>query len=147
MSYHLAQLNVAQMKAAMDDPLMADFAARLEEINTLAESSPGFIWRLKDEAGDATSIRIFDDPMVLVNMSVWADVESLRAFTYKTAHAGVMRQRKEWFHHFGKAYYVLWWISEGHIPSLEEARSRLEKLQQQGPGPEAFDFKTSYPMP
>lgn len=145
--YHLAQLNIAQLIAPLDSPELKDFVDNLERINALAEQSPGFVWRLQTEAGDATAIEHpFADDMI-VNMSVWEDVESLHQFVYKTAHAPIMSRRREWFQRMTKAYMVLWWIPAGHEPTLLEAKQRLDLLQQQGPTAQAFTFKKAFPMP
>lgn len=141
MKYHLAQLNIAKGKGRIHDPIMADFVALIDDINALAESDNGFVWRLKDDTGNATEIQAFDDPYLLVNLSVWKSVEALKQFTYKTAHVDVMRQRKKWFHHLKEAYYVLWWIPAETIPSLAEAKKRLMLLRANGPSPAAFNFK------
>ncbi len=138
--YHLAQLNIAQLKYGFDDPELAEFVARLEEINALADESPGFVWRLQTEAGDATAIDFFC-PEYLVNMSLWRDVESLRDYAFRSAHKAVLARRHEWFERMEEAYAVLWWVPAGNIPSLEEARERLDCLRVEGPGPRAFPFK------
>ena len=140
-NYHLAQVNIATMKFPLDDPRMEGFVSRLDEINALAESSEGFVWRLKDETGNATNISAFPDPMLIVNMSVWESPETLKNYVYKSMHVEVMRMRKEWFHLMKEAYYVLWWIPAGHEPTVEEAKEKLELLQSRGPSSEAFDFK------
>jgi hypothetical protein len=146
-SYELAQLNVGVIKGPMDSPVMADFAANLERINALAERSPGFRWRLQTEDGDATAIRPFDDPNLLLNMSVWRDLESLQDYVYRSAHVEIMRRRREWFERMDQAFLVLWWVPQGHWPGIEEAVARLERLRRHGPGPEAFSFSQSYPPP
>jgi hypothetical protein len=120
-TWHLAQINVGRARGAMDSPVMAGFAAQLETINQLAESTPGFVWRLKDEAGDATSFRIFEDPMMMVNASVWESIEALRDFVYRSSHSQVMRGRAEWFEKPGEAYMALWWVPAGHIPTARRA--------------------------
>ena len=147
MTYQLAQLNIGRILAPMDSETMKGFVDRLDEINTLAEAAPGFVWRLQDEAGDATSYRPFDDDMLLINMSVWEDLESLKNFTYKSMHVEVMRHRKLWFEHLKTPYIALWWVPAGHRPDLLEAKQKLEKLQAEGPGPEVFDFRNSFPAP
>ena len=126
---------------------MAEFVAALDPINALADKSPGFVWRLQDEAGNATSIRPFDDDMLLVNLSVWASVQALKDFVYQSDHAGVMRKRRSWFQKHGTAYLVLWWVPEGHRPTEVEARQRLERLQAHGPTEGAFTFGELYPPP
>ena len=146
-AYELAQLNIGIVRGPMDSPVMAEFAASLARINALAEASPGFRWRLMTEQGDATAIRAFEDERMLVNMSVWADLESLRQFVYRSAHAPVMRRRREWFERMPQAYLVLWWVPRGHRPSVEEAVARLEILRREGPGPRAFTFREAHPAP
>jgi heme-degrading monooxygenase HmoA len=145
--FQLAQLNIGRMLAPLDSPTMAEFMARLDDINALAESAPGFVWRLQDEAGNATSLRPFDDDWLIVNMSVWESVEQLKAFTYTTAHAEVMRKRRNWFEPHTEMYLVLWWIPAGHIPSLQEAKERLAQLQKHGESEHAFTFKKTFAAP
>jgi hypothetical protein len=107
--FAIAQLNVGRARGLMDDPVMAGFVGRLAEINALAEASPGFIWRLKDEAGDATSIRAFDDPRVIVNLTMWSTIEDLFDFAYRTSHVELFRGRRAWFEPYGSPHLVLWW--------------------------------------
>ena len=147
MTYQLAEINVAKAKAEMDDPLMHGFVSRLDEINALAEDSPGFVWRLKDESGDATELRYFDDPLVIVNMSVWEDVASLKHYTYNTMHVEVFKQRKQWFELFGKPHFVMWWIPAGHVPSAQEAQEKLEYIHTNGPSADAFNFSKTFDPP
>lgn len=142
----LAQINIGRMVAPIDSPVVAGFVDNLERINALADSAPGFVWRLQSDAGDATEFRIFDED-TLVNMSVWKDVESLHHFVYRTAHVEIMRRRKEWFELMRDAYQTLWWVPQGHKPSLQEAGQRLELLRQHGPSPDAFTFKKAFPPP
>jgi len=146
-AYELAQLNIGIVRGAMDSPVMAEFVANLARINALADAAPGFVWRLQTEAGDATAIRPFDDENLLVNMSVWRDVESLLQFVYHSAHLEILRRRREWFERMGEAYMVLWWVPRGHRPSLPEAVSRLEALRERGPHREAFTFRQTFPPP
>lgn len=145
--WHIAQLNVARMRAPIDDPLMADFVAQLETINALADRSPGFVWRLQTEDGDATGIRAFGDEPMLVNMSVWESVEALHAYVYRSAHLGVMRDRRRWFDPMAEPHLVLWWVRAGELPSVEEAVRRLRRLTDDGPGPRAFTFGKRFPPP
>jgi len=145
--YHLAQINIARMLAPIDDPIMAEFVAQLPPVNALADSSPGFVWRLQSESGDATSIKVYDDDMIIINITVWENVESLREFAYKNAHAGVMRDRKRWFEKFDGPYYAMWWIPVGHIPATEEGKARLDHLRDHGDTAYAFSFKNIFPEP
>jgi hypothetical protein len=147
-AFHLAQLNIAKARASLEAPLMAGFVSRLDEINTLAERSPGFVWRLRDEAGsDATQIRAFDDPKIIVNLTVWESPEHLRAYAYRSDHAQLIRQRRDWFEPMSSAYLVLWWIPAGRTPSIEEAKVRLRHLDLKGPSAVAFSFKSAFPAP
>lgn len=144
--YHLAQLNLAKMKYPIDSNEMADFVARLEDVNALADHSPGFVWRLQTEDGDATSLDYFG-PDMLINMSVWEDVDSLHHYVYRTAHTEVMARRHEWFERMEQAYLVLWWVPAGTTPSLEEADERLEDLRANGPSQRAFTPKQRFDPP
>ena len=144
--YELAQLNIAVMKEPLESPRMADFVANLDRINALAESSPGFVWRLETEEGDATALRPLGDN-TLVNMSVWRDVAALNHYVYKTAHVEIMRRRKEWFDRMSEAHMVLWWVPQGHRPSVVQAAERLQLLRTQGPSADAFTFRHAFPPP
>jgi len=141
---HLAQLNIAKVKFDLESPEMADFVNNLDPINAIAESSPGFIWRLKDETGDATGIEIEGHPDIIVNMSVWESINALKNFMFKTHHVHFLKRKKEWFIPMSEASYVLWWVPEGHIPTVQEAMTKLEHLQQYGETPDAFSFKSNY---
>jgi len=132
----LAQINIAHMKAAKEDPIMKEFVDFLDPINKLAEESPGFIWRLVGEPEEPSPWK----DMVIINMSVWENIETLKDFTYNTAHSYFVRSRKKWFQHLGTPHYVMWWVDEGHIPSLAEAAEKLKLLAQNGPTQEAFTF-------
>jgi hypothetical protein len=144
--YELAQLNIATMKEPLESPGMADFVANLDRINALAESSPGFVWRLKGDGADATTLRPLG-PDVIVNMSVWTDVASLNTYVFKSAHVEIMRRRKEWFARMREAYAVLWWVRKGHRPTVAEAIAKLELLRANGPTKDAFTFKRAFPSP
>jgi len=145
--WQIAQVNIALPREPVDSPALAEFVANLEPINALADQAPGFVWRLQDESGDATSIRPFDDDRLMINMSVWESIEDLWKFVYDSAHLDVMRRRREWMTKLAESHLVLWWIPAGHIPSADEARDRLDLLRTDGPGPEAFTFKQRYPAP
>jgi hypothetical protein len=145
-TYHLAQLNIAILKEPLDSPALADFVANLDRINALAETSDGYIWRLKTDDNNATSLRPLGESTI-VNMSVWRDIESLNGYVYKSAHTEIMRRRKEWFERMGEAFMVLWWVPKGHIPTMDEALEKLERLRQHGPSPEAFTFRNPFPHP
>jgi Domain of unknown function (DUF3291) len=142
--WHLAQLNIGRMVAPIDAPEVADFVANLEPINALADRSTGFVWRLQTDAGNATGIHAFDDELLLLNMSVWESIETLRAFAYTSAHTGVLRRRAEWFERLAEAHLVLWWVPAGHIPTVAEAIDRLEMLRRDGPTPAAFTFREPF---
>jgi uncharacterized protein DUF3291 len=144
--FHIAQINLARMRAPMESELMSGFAGRLDEINALADGSPGFVWRLKSsEGGNATDLRLYDDDRVIVNMSVWESVEALKDFTYRTAHAELLRQRKEWFENFESVFLAMWWVPAGHVPGFAEARQRIDHLEEHGPSQFAFTFRTIQP--
>ncbi len=145
--YHLAQINVAQAIAEMESDVMTGFVSRLDEINAIADQAPGFIWRLQDEDGNATSINVFDDDLMLVNISVWEDIEALRDFVYKTIHTELLKGRDAWFHEMGSIHMALWWVPAGHIPTEQEAKDKLEYIRQHGPSSVVFTFGRTFPSP
>jgi hypothetical protein len=144
--YHLAHLNVARPRAPMDSPSMAGFVAQLDSINALADASPGFIWRLKDEDPNDPGVQALGEGM-LINLSVWRDSPSLAEYVYRSAHAGVMRRRRDWFTPLGQPHLVLWWVAAGELPAIAEAARRLRLLRTQDATPEAFTFQSQFPPP
>lgn len=145
-AYQLAEINIGTLRDAVDSPMIADFVANLDRVNALAEATPGFVWRLVGEGGDATDIQPFENPLMAINMSTWTDIDSLAGFVYRTAHRDVMRRRAEWFEKM-ELYQCLWWVPAGHQPTPEEGIARLEILRRKGPGPEAFTFREPFPAP
>lgn len=139
--YQLAHINVARLLAPMDSPLIKDFVDSLDRINTLAEAAPGFIWRLKDDSNAAS---VFNDPLMVVNISVWENVAALYDYTYYSPHVEVYRRRQEWFATLESPHMALWWIPAGHLPTLEEGKAKLSLLAEQGPSPLAFTFKQRF---
>jgi len=140
LQYQLAQINIAQSKESMDTEIMQGFVDRLGEINALADQSPGFIWRLQTEEGDSTAIRAFDDPDVIVNMSVWDNIGSLKNFVYKSTHVELIRDRDAWFNKMPEMHQALWWIAANHIPTVEEGIEKLRYIQTNGVSEYAFTF-------
>ena len=147
MSYHLAQINIARFILPAEDPANADFVANLDRVNALAEAHPGFIWRLVGAGNSAVDVRPFDDPNLAINMSVWADLDSLLDYVYRDAgHLELMRRRREWFDRM-EFYMALWWIPDGHIPTVEEGKDKIDLIARVGPTPDAFLFTKPFPRP
>jgi hypothetical protein len=138
---HLAQLNVGRLRAPMDDPLIDDFRNNLDPVNELAEASPGFVWRLQDDDGNATGIKPYGDDLEIVNLTVWESIDALADFTYRTGHVEFLRRRREFFEAPSVPILCLWWIPEGTVPTVEDAIERLEHLRELGPTPTAFTFR------
>ena len=145
--FHLAQANIGRIRAPLENPIMEGFRSQLDPINALADRSPGFVWRLQTEDGNAMAIRPFADERMAINMSVWETLEALQQFVYRSAHVGPLRDRKQWFEPIKGPILVLWWIPSGHVPTVAEALDRLEHLKQHGPSPDAFTFKIPFPPP
>lgn len=141
---HLAQINVGVMVAPTDDPAVAEFMENLDRINAEADRADGFVWRLQSEQGNATDIQIFENPLQLVNMSVWESVDTLKAYVYRTEHVEFFRRRAEWFEADGRRV-ALWWIPAGTIPDLADAVRRVDHLERHGPTPYAFGFGSVHP--
>jgi hypothetical protein len=144
-AYHIAEVNIGRVRYPTDDPRMAGFMTKLDQINALAERSPGFVWRLQTPSGNATYLRPYDDDdSILINMSVWESVETLKDYVYRTAHAEFLRHREEWFEKFKSSYLALWWVPAGHLPGIDEARKRIAHLDAHGPTQFAFTFKHAF---
>lgn len=140
----LAQFNISTLVEPLDHPRSAGFAEGIPAMNALGESMPGFLWRLQSDEGDATSLRAYPNPLTVVNLTVWDDVDTLKAYAYRTEHGDFVKRRNEWFAprepgHAG-AHLAMWWVPAGHRPTLEEATARLAMLQSWGPSPYAFTF-------
>ena len=146
-NYHLAQLNIANAVASMESPEMEGFVARLDEIHYLADNAEGFIWRWESETIDSSVVDVFGDPLLLVNLTLWESVETLKHFVYKTIHVELIRDREAWFSKMPEMHQVVWWVPEGHIPSVTEATERLDTLRQDGPTEAAFTMAKPFPKP
>ena len=145
--FHLAQVNIGRLRAPIENPIMEGFRSQLDSINALADRTPGFVWRLQTEDGNATAIRPYQDDLMAINMSVWESLEALQQFVYQSAHVGPLRDRKLWFEPIEGPIQALWWIPAGHIPTVDEAKARLVLLKERGPSPDAFTFRVPFPSP
>jgi hypothetical protein len=146
-TWQLAQMNVGRLLAPHGDPQVKPFFDALDRVNALAEASPGFVWRLQSDAGNATDIQPTADPLFIVNMSVWTDTQTLFDFVFRSAHAPEMAKRRTYFERLEGAIQALWWVPAGHTPSVDEGLSRLWRLDRYGPTPQAFTFKQRFPAP
>ena len=145
--FHVAQVNIARPREPLESELLREFVEALDPVNAVADQSPGFVWRLQTEDGNATAVRVFADDGLIVNMSVWESIEALRAFVYSTpAHLNVMKRRREWFERMD-VYLVLWWVPAGYVPTVAEAEERVTLLRAIGPSPDAFTFRRHSPPP
>ena len=145
--FHLAQVNIGRLVAPLTSPEIAGFVEALDPINAIADESPGFVWRLQTESGNATDLRAFEDDEILVNMSVWRSLEELRDFVYRSRHVEVLRRRREWFEKLAEVHMALWWVPAGEIPTIRDAEVRITLLRERGPSPDAFTFRTPFGPP
>jgi hypothetical protein len=145
--HHLAQINVARARAPLDSPVMKEFMDAIDAMNALGEQSPGFVWRLKSDSGNATDIRAYDDPRMIVNVTVWTSLERLRDYAFKSHHGDYFRRRREWFEEMETPSLALWWIPAGTVPDEVEGKRRLELLEKNGPTADAFTFRDRFPPP
>ena len=139
MDRHLAQLNIATLLHPIDDPRVADFVDALPLVNGAGEESPGYVWRLQSDGGDATDIQVFDDPLVIVNLTVWQSLDALKAFAYRGVHRQFFRRRAEWFV-AGSTRTALWWLPASVVPSTDDAKRRLDFIDAVGVSPYAFEM-------
>lgn len=145
--YYLAQINIALMKAPIEDPVMAEFAAALNEVNAVADRSPGFVWRLQTSSGNATNIRAYSDSRMLVNLSVWRSVEQLKAYVYNSLHGDFFVRRRQWFEKYQGEHFAMWWIPSDYLPTVEEGKAKLDYLALHGDSPECFTFAKPFYSP
>jgi hypothetical protein len=140
---HLAELNVGRLVAPTDDPKVAEFMDNLDRINGLGKRMPGFVWMMEGsgEPGTGnTDVKLNGDPLFVANLTVWDDYDSLKTFVYQTLHKKFMDRGKEWFEVLTDKHFVMWWVPEGHHPTIEEAMDRLQYLQQNGDTDHAFGW-------
>ena len=147
MNYHLAQINIGKLQYPVDHPNTKEFNDNIDRINTLAERSEGFIWRYKEDGGFAPNIEIFNDPLILINMSVWDSLENLKAYTYRTEHVEFFSRRKEWFQKLETAQVAMWWVPEGEYPSVQQGKEKLDFIDKIGVSEKAFRFGKAFPKP
>ncbi len=140
---HLAQVNIAKKLASLDDHIMQDFINNVDKMNTIADSSEGFIWRMKDEDKDL-SAQVFQDDSLVINISTWENLDTLFSYTYKSGHIEVFKRKKEWFSKMKMLHMAFWYIPEGYEPSFQDAKSRLDYLNTHGDSPFAFTFKNKF---
>ena len=145
--WQIAQLNIARAVAPLDDERLAGFVDLLDDVNALAERSAGFVWRLQTDTGNATDVRVNDDPRVIVNLTMWASIDDLRAYAYRSEHKGVFARRFEWFERWPGPSQVLWWQPTGTIPDVRDGLRRLALLVAAGPTRDAFTFRHRFPEP
>ena len=142
LTQHLAELNIGRLLHPLDDPRMADFADNLDRVNGIADRSEGFVWRLKGDSGNATGIQAFDDPRIIINISLWDSVEALERYVWQTVHKRFYGRRHEWFDKMDGPYFVMWWVPSGHRPTVQEALERLQSLKDNGPNDFAFGWES-----
>ena len=138
---HLAEFNIGRIKYPLDDPRMREFVDNVDRINKLADNLPGFVWRLQGENGHAMDMRVYDDPAVLPNLTVWENVEALERFVFKTVHSRFFDKRETWFAQPDPTL-VMRWVPEGHRPPLAEGVARLDHLKAHGPSDFAFGWES-----
>ncbi|MFD5860911.1 DUF3291 domain-containing protein [Streptomyces chartreusis] len=144
-AFELAQVNIGRLKAPLDSPQLKDFVDNLDPVNADAEAADGFVWRLKDDSGDATDVPVFGDEWLIINLTVWRDTNALTAYMYQGRHREMLARRREWFERVQEAMTALWWVPAGHRPTVAEAESRLLHLRANGPTPHTFTLRTSFP--
>jgi hypothetical protein len=150
--HELAQVNIARLVAPLDSAQLAGFVANLDPVNAAADAAPGFRWRLADEGGNATEIGGFEwdaagSVGVIVNLSVWRDLDALAAFVFGDLHRAVLRRRREWFELMREAYVACWWVPAGHRPTVAEAEGRIRQIRAHGPTAEAFTLRERFERP
>ena len=141
--WELAQVNVALPRGPLDSPEMAGFVRAIDDVNWLADNSPGFLWRLLPQHGPVT-FGPLEGLQVIVTLSVWTGFEPLQRYVYRSAHSLFMQRRAKWFQSIGGFTTALWWVPEGSRPSIEDGLGRLVSLRERGPRPDAFSLRRQF---
>jgi hypothetical protein len=139
----LAELNVGRLTAPTDHPSVADFMNNLDRINSMGRRMPGFVWMMEGsgEPGTGnTEAKIDGDPLHVANLTVWEDVASLENFVWNTAHRQFYARKAEWFEALKEMHFVMWWVPDGHRPTLDEALEKLAYRQAHGDSETAFGW-------
>jgi hypothetical protein len=144
-AYELAQVNISRLQFPLESPELKDFVDALDPVNAVADAAEGFMWRLQSDSGNATDVPVLGDDWLIINMSVWRDMNALTAFMYQGQHRELLARRREWFERMPEAMTALWWVPAGHRPTVAEAEDRLLHLRAHGPTPYAFTLRTSFP--
>lgn len=139
--YGIAHISLLHLKYSLDDPRMRTLLKNLNRINQIASLSHGFIWRLENEKGYTI---LDDNNSIMVNLSVWADIDDLLNFTYRSEHMDLFRRKNDWIQPYDKENYVLWWINRTDIPSVEIGLKRFKFLSIHGNTPFAFTFQSQF---
>jgi hypothetical protein len=138
---HLAEFNIARVRYPLDDPRMAEFVDNVERVNKLAEQIDGFVWRLKDDSGHAMNMRVYDDPSILPNLTLWENAQALERFIWQTVHGRFYRRRETWFARM-ETPLVMWWVEAGERPDMAEGVRRRDHLMAHGPSDDAFGWES-----
>lgn len=139
--WHFAELNIARLLQPLDHADNVEFVAMLDGVNRIAEASAGFVWRLKDDDGRSASyVEVYDDPLLIVNLSLWESPDALRHFVYRSGHSSYLRRKREWFAESTTTDMVCWWVPTGELPDVHDAVARLDRLRSDGPSLEGFPF-------
>ena len=118
---------------------MREFVENVDRVNGLADKIEGFVWRLKDESGHAMNMRVYDDPTILPNLTVWENVEALERFVWQTLHRRFFPARR--MVRAGRDHAGLVADSAGHRPDMAEGVARLDHLIAHGPSDHAFGWQ------
>jgi len=146
--YALAVMNVAKLRAPLEDTLMDEFRHAIEPINLLAERSPGFVWMYIDDYSKEINIpELQQDALLMPQLSVWTDASSLMHFVFKSGHAMYYKRKREWFEPVSIPYSACWWHemsdhdeTEESMPTLQQAFERLRALRENNGVPDSFAF-------
>ncbi|MFE3248776.1 DUF3291 domain-containing protein [Streptomyces sp. NPDC059209] len=143
-AYELAQVNIARLRHPLDSVELKDFVDALDPVNAVADASDGFVWRLQSDTGNATDVPVFGDEWLIMNLTVWRDVEALTAFMYRGRHRELLARRFEWFERVEESMTALWWVAAGVRPTARDAELRLLGLREHGPTAHAFTLRKTF---
>ncbi len=137
----LAELNISTWKIDPESDAARGFTDYVARVNGTAERSPGFVWRMVDEQRDEQGRNaVCSGPATLMTLSVWETPTDLERFVWNTVHKKIYNGKDQWFSAMQSHSFVMWWIEDGHEPTLQEAKQRLDHLDANGNSDKAFGW-------
>jgi len=137
----IAQMNWGRLKYPLEDKRMIEFDQSLNEVYSLAENHPGFIWRIPDNQVELQLTNLGFDKFISSTVSIWNSVDSLKDYTYNSLHGIYLKRSSEWFKEVEGPQLVIWNVKNDDRPTFKESFERLAHLKINGPTDFAYGWE------